>query len=59
MPDEAQRERRHVRCGGIIVLDGDTYCCQRCNLGWKCIGAEHFLDDVTAEPVPSGEKEGV
>jgi hypothetical protein len=36
----------HKNCGGQIALDDDAYRCQKCGRGYKCVGQEHYLDEV-------------
>jgi hypothetical protein len=36
----------HKNCGGKIELEDDAYRCQKCGRGYKCVGQEHYLDEV-------------
>lgn len=37
----------HKNCGGMIILDShDTYRCQKCGRSYKCVGYEHYLDEI-------------
>jgi hypothetical protein len=37
----------HKHCGGEIILEVDTYRCQKCGRGYKCVGQEHYLEEVS------------
>lgn len=37
----------HKDCAGKLYLDNlDTWRCDKCNIGYKCIGQELYLNDV-------------
>lgn len=37
---------RHKGCGGLVTVDVDAYRCDKCRVGWKCVGQEQYLRDV-------------
>lgn len=51
---------KHINCGGEVKLEGDTYRCQKCKSGWKCVGNEHYLRGIVEWAVlPTGQDAGL
>jgi hypothetical protein len=39
----------HKNCGGKVIQEGDTYRCQKCKRGYKCVGQEHYLEGIVEQ----------
>lgn len=47
---------KHKNCGGEIKLEEDTYRCQKCKCGWKCVGYEHYLKELVEGDVAQQDR---